>query len=165
MRTMESLVALLGHPVTSEAVQAVVATERLTASSDPEFGQGEDRRHYLSTTAAGYQLMHIGGRIKAVFLYLSPTDGFRPFCGPLLSGLAIGATRAEHDRRWANALVHARVKQALLGLARDPDDSVRGETIFSICEILKWIARQDSAVRDQLLRLFDSVRCLNEGVQ
>lgn len=93
MRTMESLVALVGQPVASDAVQAVVASDKLMPSSD-EFEEGEGLRHYLSAPTAGYHLTHVDGRVTTVFLYLAPGDGFGPFGGPLVAGLAVGVTRA-----------------------------------------------------------------------
>ncbi|MBA4067192.1 MAG: hypothetical protein C0501_26500 [Isosphaera sp.] len=99
--TADSLAALIGQPVASPLVQALIRSGRLRGSSAPD-GEGEERRHYLSDPEAGYELTHVGGRIVTAFLYVRPSDdfsdGFSPFGGTLPDGLSLESTRADVRR-------------------------------------------------------------------
>jgi hypothetical protein len=95
MATAEALMAIVGSPVASDAVRAIVATDGLTASADADMDEGVPPREYLSSQAAGYELVHEGGRVVTAFLYVEPTDGYAPFPGPLPGNLSRGATRAD----------------------------------------------------------------------
>lgn len=95
MATAEALMAVIGSPVDSDAVRALVAADGLTASTDPDLEEGVPVRAYLSNPAAGYQLMHHSARVVTAFLYAEPDEGFTAFPGPLPGGLDRGATRAE----------------------------------------------------------------------
>lgn len=94
---MESLIELVGKPVDAKAVQAVVVADSLRASSDPPGYCGdseETRRLYFSSHSGGYELIHVGGCVQTVFLYLRADDDFQPFPGPLLAGLTPADDRA-----------------------------------------------------------------------
>jgi hypothetical protein len=100
MATAEELLAVVGSPVDSDAVRALVAADGLAASAEPDLEEGEPPRAYLSNPAAGYQLMHHCGRVATAFLYAEPAEGFLAFPGPLPGGLPRGATRAEVRARF-----------------------------------------------------------------
>jgi hypothetical protein len=93
--TAEELLAVVGTPVKSRAVRALVAADGLVASTDPDLEEGEPVRSYLASPAAGYQLMHHSGRVATAFVYAEPDEGFAAFPGPLPGGLPRGATRSE----------------------------------------------------------------------
>jgi hypothetical protein len=92
--TAEELMAVVGSPVHSAAVRALVAADQLVASPEPDPADGQPLRPYLTNPAAGYQLTHDGERVIAAFLYVEPHEGFVTFPGPLPGGLSRGATRA-----------------------------------------------------------------------
>ena len=92
MATAEELVAVVGSPVDSAAVRALLVADGLAASADPNLEEGEPRRAYLSSPAAGYQFMHHSGRVVTAFLYAEPAEGFVAFPNPLLGGLYQGLT-------------------------------------------------------------------------
>ena len=100
MATAEELVAVVGSPVDSAAVRALLVADGLAASADPNLEEGEPRRAYLSSPAAGYQFMHHSGRVVTAFLYAEPAEGFVAFPNPLLGGLPRGATRAQVRARF-----------------------------------------------------------------
>jgi hypothetical protein len=87
--------SIVGSPVDSEAVRALVATDGLTAAVEPEQHGGVPRRAYLSGPPAGYQLTHYGGRVVTAHLYAESAAGFAPFPGTLPGPLPRGATQAE----------------------------------------------------------------------
>lgn len=95
MATAEALMSIVGSPVDSDAVRALVATDGLTAAVEPEHYEGVPRRAYLSGQAAGYQLTHYGGRVVTAHLYAEPAEGFAPFPGTLPGNLSRGAAQAE----------------------------------------------------------------------
>jgi hypothetical protein len=95
MATAEALMAVVGSPVDSDAVRALVAADGLASIADPDLEEGVPVRAYLFNPAAGYQLMHHRGRVATAFLYAEPDEGFVAFPGPLPGGLPRGATRAE----------------------------------------------------------------------
>jgi len=116
---MDSLIELIGKPVESKAVQAVVAAEKLRESSDPaEYGDSEEtRRHYFSSHAGGYELVHSGGSVQTVFLYILPNGEFRPFTGPLVTGLTATDTRTTIRERFGTPTFSGEVTN-ILGLGR-----------------------------------------------
>jgi hypothetical protein len=92
--TLDSLIALVGQPVDSAAVQALIHTARLQASAVPEeVHEGGERRCYLSSPEGGYELIHTNGRVVTVFLHLRPGEGLDPFQGSLLGDLSAQSTR------------------------------------------------------------------------
>lgn len=95
MVTAETLMATVGAPVDSDAVQALIAADDLTASTEPDLQEGEPPRSYLSGPAAGYELMHWRGRVATLYLYAEPAGDFAAFPGALPGGLRRGASRPE----------------------------------------------------------------------
>ena len=95
MATAEELLAVVGAPVDSAAVNALVAVDGLASSTGPDYEEGEPRRSYLTNLAAGYQLLCHSGRVVTAFLYAEPAEGFAAFPGSLPGGLARGTRRAE----------------------------------------------------------------------
>jgi hypothetical protein len=95
MSSLESLIGLVGQQVTSAAVQSRVASDRLISSSDPDLEEGEAIRSYLSRRPGGYQLIHTDGRIRTLFVFLVPPDGYQQFCGSLVRGLSLLSTRSD----------------------------------------------------------------------
>ena len=90
MASAEELMAVVGTPVDSMAVRALVASDDLDASSEPDMEEGEPIRSYLSGRAAGYQLLCEGGRVETAFLFVVPSrldEGYSPFTGSLPGGL------------------------------------------------------------------------------
>ena len=100
MATAEELLAVVGASVDSEVVRALVVADELAASDEPDSEEDEPRRAYLSSPAAGYQLMHYSGRVATAFLYAETAEGFAAFRGPLPGGLQRGTTRAEVRARF-----------------------------------------------------------------
>ena len=94
MATAEELLAVVGSPVNSAAVRALVAADGLTASDEPE-GWSVPRRSYLSGPAAGYALTHALDRVTTAVLYAEPAEGFAVFPSPLPGGLSGRATRRD----------------------------------------------------------------------
>jgi hypothetical protein len=99
MATAEALLTVIGLPVNSGAVLALVAADRLAASVEPECWS-VPRREYLSGLASGYALTHAEGRVVNVAIYAEPAEGFTTFPGPLPGGLPRGATREEVRARF-----------------------------------------------------------------
>jgi hypothetical protein len=95
LATGDALMAVVGSPVDSEAVRALVAADGLLASTETDLEEGEPVRSYLAGTAVGYQLVHFSGRVATAFLYVEPAEGFAAFAGPLPGGLSHEATRSE----------------------------------------------------------------------
>jgi hypothetical protein len=85
--------AVVGLPVNSEVVQALVVADALASSTEEDLEEGEPVRSYLSNSNAGYQLMHHRGRVSTAFLYAEPAEGFSAFPGPLPCGLPRGVGR------------------------------------------------------------------------
>ena len=98
MPTLESLMALVGQPVTAADVQSLVAADGLIASTEPDLEEGELPRSYLSCPASGYLLSHAGGRVNTLFVFLVPTDEYQAFSAPLTAGLSSSSTRADVRR-------------------------------------------------------------------
>jgi hypothetical protein len=95
MAVIEELLSVVGAPVNSALVQALITADSLIASAEPDLEEGEPQRSYLSSPTAGYQLMHERGRVETVFLYVEPADGFAAFSGSLPGGLQRGVTRQD----------------------------------------------------------------------
>jgi len=87
--------AVVGLPVNSDVVQALVVADALASSTEEDLEKGEPVRSYLSNPRAGYQLMHHSGRISTAFFYAQPAEGFTAFPGPLPYGLPRGADRTQ----------------------------------------------------------------------
>lgn len=100
MATAEELFAVVGSPVDSPAVRAMVTADALAASTEEDLEEGEPLRSYLSNPIVGYQLMHHSGRVVTAFLYAEPGEGFAAFPGPLPGKLPRGATRAQVRARF-----------------------------------------------------------------
>lgn len=100
MTTAEELMTVVGLPVDSVAVRALVAADGLAASAEPDLAEGEPLRAYLSAPRAGYQIMHQSGRVVAAFMYAEPTEGFEAYSGLLPGGLPRRATRTEVRARF-----------------------------------------------------------------
>jgi hypothetical protein len=100
MATAEALLDIVGSPVESATVRALVVADKLSASAEPDLEEGEPLRAYLANPALGYQLMHHSGRVATVFLYVEPAEGFEPFPGPLPGGIGRGASRAQVRARF-----------------------------------------------------------------
>jgi hypothetical protein len=73
----------------------LVAADGLIASTEPDLEEGELPRSYLSCPAGGYLLSHTGGRINTLFVFLVPTDEYRAFSAPVMTGLSRSSTRAD----------------------------------------------------------------------
>jgi hypothetical protein len=88
MPTLESLMALVGQPVTAADVQSLVVTNAVIESTEPDLEEGEPPRSYLSCPAGGYSLSHTDGRINTLFVFLVATDEYQPFSAQLIAGLS-----------------------------------------------------------------------------
>jgi hypothetical protein len=99
MATAEALIAVIGLPVTADAVHALIVADRLAASVEPE-DWSVPRREYLSGQTSGYTLTHEEGRVVNVAIYAEPAEGFAAFSAPLPGGLARGSTRKEVRARF-----------------------------------------------------------------
>ena len=95
MPTLESLMALVGQPVTATDVRSLVAADGLIASTEPDLEEGEAPRSYLSCPARGYLLSHTSGRVNALFVFLVPIDEYRAFSQALIAGLSAVSTRED----------------------------------------------------------------------
>ena len=95
MPTLESLMALVGQPVTAADVQSLVAVDGLISSTEPDLEEGELPRSYLSCPPGGYLLSHTGGRVNTLFVFLVPTDEYRAFSAPLTANLSPSSTRGD----------------------------------------------------------------------
>jgi hypothetical protein len=95
MATAEALLEVVGSPVESATVRALVVADKLSPSAEPDLEEGEPLRGYLGNPAFGYQLMHHSGRVATAFLYAEPAEGFEAFPGPLPGGVTRGASRAQ----------------------------------------------------------------------
>jgi hypothetical protein len=92
---MDSLVALVGQPIDAPAVRALVASERLQSSTEPDMEEGEPVRSHLSSPAGGFEFTHTLGRINTLFVYVRPAGGNAAFRGTLIHGLSARSTRAD----------------------------------------------------------------------
>jgi hypothetical protein len=92
--TFESLISLVGQPVTSANVQGVVGADELVASTEPDLEEGELPRSYLSCPSKGYLLSHTDGRVSTLFIFLVPTDEHQAFVAPIMAGLSAASTRS-----------------------------------------------------------------------
>src|SRR5262245_51136585 len=92
MATLEALMAFVGQPVTSDAVQSLIAEDRVTESVDFD-DDGKPQRSFLSNRPGGYQLAAHRGRIDLAVVYAQAGLGFQAFAGPLPGGLPPEATR------------------------------------------------------------------------
>ncbi len=95
MPTLESLMAIIGQPVTAADVRSLVEAEGLIASTEPDLEEGELPRSYLSCPTGGYLLSHTAGRVNTLFVFLVPTDEYRAFVAQLIAGLSCSSTRAD----------------------------------------------------------------------
>jgi len=93
--TAEELIAVVGFPVNSEPVRALVAADVLASSVEEDLEEGVPVQSSLSGTNAGYEIVHCSGRVTTVFLYAEPADGFAAFSHTLPGGLRRGSTRAD----------------------------------------------------------------------
>ena len=98
MLSMESLAELVGQPVDAPAVRALVATERLRSSTEPDLEEDEPVRSHLLDPEGGYSFSHESSRIRALFVYVRPTGDAAAFAGPLVDGLTARSTRADVRR-------------------------------------------------------------------
>jgi hypothetical protein len=98
MRSLESLMSLVGQPVIADGVQSVVSTDQLESSTEPDLEEGESPRSYLSSPGGGYALSHTDGRVNTLFVFLVATDAYQPFRGALPAGLSAASTRADVRR-------------------------------------------------------------------
>ena len=87
MSRIEALIALIGSEVVSPLVRAMIDSEQLEASFDPDLDEGEPIRKYLSSRTGGFQFRHINERIDTLWVYLTPSEGFHAFSDPLTSNL------------------------------------------------------------------------------
>lgn len=94
MASAEELIAVVGLPVDSPAVQTLIAADGL-AELDESEGLGIPSRGYLSSTTAGYALTFELNRVTNAALYAEPAEGFVAFPGRLPGGLGRGATRLQ----------------------------------------------------------------------
>jgi hypothetical protein len=117
--TMEALLALVGQPLDDLAVQALIKSERLESSTEPDLDEGESPRSYLRSPKGGFDLCHTGGRIDTLFVYVQPTQEYAAFQGKVLDGLSAQSTRSDVAARSGPA-------------ARFPDLVVRARGIDSI---------------------------------
>lgn len=91
MLSMDDLIALVGLPLTSPDVRAVLRT---CLRSPPLFTN--DDRAYYPNKSAGVCLMSnepedpktTPNRVDAIFVYLKAEDGYTPFAGDLTRGLS-----------------------------------------------------------------------------
>jgi hypothetical protein len=97
MATLEALMAVVGQPVESDAVQSLIAADQVTESIDFDLGKGKQRT-FLANRAGGYQLSHQLGRIDLAVVYAQAGRGFQAFPGPLPGGFTAQATRADVRR-------------------------------------------------------------------
>lgn len=95
MTTLESLMGLVGRPVTAADVQSLIAADGLIASTEPDLEEGELARSYLSCPIGGYLLSHSGGRVNTLFVFLVPTDEYRAFSAQLIAGLSSSSSRED----------------------------------------------------------------------
>jgi hypothetical protein len=95
MPTLESLMAVVGSRVDSPAVAALIESERLALSAEPDLEEGEPQRHYLSNPAHGYLMQLSNGRIETLFVFLVPTEEYESFDGALTWGLSGESTRSD----------------------------------------------------------------------
>lgn len=88
---MHELRQILGEPVTSPAVAAVIERYALTAETpDPDT---PDRVTYANPSA-GLQLQHgADERVTTVFIHAEGKDGYTQFADPLPGGLSFDHTR------------------------------------------------------------------------
>jgi len=100
MASAEELMAIVGVPVVADAVRALIASDGLVASSDPELEEGEPVRSNLSGPAAGYELLCRAGRVDSAFIFVVPSQGYTPFAGSLPGGLSASDTRQDVRRRF-----------------------------------------------------------------
>jgi hypothetical protein len=99
MATLETLIAVVGQPVTSDAVQSLIAEDCITESINFDLGVGEPQRTSLAHRSGGYQLSHQRGRIDLAIVYAQAIRGFQAFASPLPEGFPLEATRAEVRRQ------------------------------------------------------------------
>jgi hypothetical protein len=100
MASAEELMAVVGVPAVADAVLALIASDGLVASSDPDLEEGELVRSSLSGFAAGYELLCREGRVNSAFIFVVPSQGYTPFSGPLPGGLSASDTRPAVRRRF-----------------------------------------------------------------
>jgi hypothetical protein len=98
MRSVESLMALLGLPITSDIVQDMVASESLEQVIEDDLEERESTRGYLSCSRGGYSLAHTDGFIDTIFVFVARTEKYQPFRGPLLARTTSASTR-DHVRK------------------------------------------------------------------
>jgi len=98
VHTLDSLLPLVGQPITAAGVQALIAADQLESSTEPHLEEGESPRSYLSCPTGGYLLSHSDGRINTLFVFLVPTDEFQTFNGSLIAGLSPASSRSDVRR-------------------------------------------------------------------
>jgi hypothetical protein len=99
MPSMEALVALVGQPVEAPAVRALIASERLQSSTEPDLEEGEPARSHLFSPGGGFEFTHTLGRINTLFVYVRPAGGNAAVSGTLIHGLSARSTRTDVRRK------------------------------------------------------------------
>lgn len=99
MPSPELLISLVGQPVESPSVQALIRSERLQSSAEEDMEEGEPVQSYLTSYHGGYQLVHSLGRISTLFIYVTPKDGFAACISPLPYDLLPQSTRSDVRQR------------------------------------------------------------------
>lgn len=95
MPSMESLVALVGQPVDTAAVQALIASEQLQSTTEEDLEEGEPVESHLSSPSGGYQFSHTLGRLNTLFIHVKTKGEYAAFRGALTHGLTSRSTRAD----------------------------------------------------------------------
>jgi hypothetical protein len=95
MAMAEEILELIGAATTSAKVTALIASDCLTESTDPDYEEGEARRTYLTCREKGYSFIVLDGRIVTAHVYAKPSEGFDQFPSPLPGALPSTATREE----------------------------------------------------------------------
>lgn len=98
MQSMESLVALVGQPVDTAAVQALIASEQLHSTTEEDLEEGEPVESHLSSASGGYEFSHTLGRLNTLFIHVKPKDEYAAFRGTLTHGLTAQSTRLDVRR-------------------------------------------------------------------
>jgi hypothetical protein len=95
MPSMESLIALVGEPVDTPAVQALIASEQLQSSTEEDLEEGEAVRSHLSSPTGGYLFLRTLGRLNTLFVHVRPKGEYAAFRGTLTHGLTARSTRTD----------------------------------------------------------------------
>lgn len=98
MLSMDSLVALVGQPVDTAAVQALIASERLQSTTEDDLEEGEPVESHLSSVSGGYEFSQSLGRLNTLFIYVKPKGEYAAFRGTLTHGLTAQSNRLDVKR-------------------------------------------------------------------